>query len=417
VDNLRDYQREAVDKAVYNLRRPSKPFIIVAATGAGKSHIIAGICEELAETPVLVLQPSKEILEQNYQKLVLAAPLIQVGIYSASKGRKEIEHVTFATIGSIRKKPDEFKRFKVVILDECHLLNPKKDDGMLTKFFKDIGCEHVVGLTATPYRTDVLWTREKNGDLTSTASLKMINRISRTPFFKSIAYKIETKELQDRGYLAPVKYFLEPSDWSQLRINSTGADFEATSAEKWAWKRVTRICDAIQYADGHRKRSLTFCGTIEQAEQVKEELEDLGIITELVTGTTPLKEREQKIADFKAGTFKHMLNVGVFTTGFDVPVLDCIILGKPTMSLSLYYQMVGRGIRIDPDDPGKVLHVYDLSGVVERLGRVETIRVVTEKGGFRDEVWSEAGRCDNYPLYSFTVTPKEKKVGKQYGKR
>lgn len=411
MDNLRDYQREAVDKAVHNLRRPTKPFIIVAATGAGKSHIIAGICEELAETPVLVLQPSKEILEQNYQKLVLADPMIQVGIYSASKGRKEIQHVTFATIGSIRTKPEQFKKFKVVVLDECHLLNPKKDDGMLTKFFKDIDCQHVVGLTATPYRTDVLWTRESNGDLTSTASLKMINRISRTPFFKSIAYKIETKELQDRGYLAPIKYFLEPSDWSQLRINSTGADFEATSAEKWAWRRVERITDAIRYADGHTKRSLTFCATIEQANEVADNLGDEGITAKVVTGTTPLKEREQLIADFKAGVFKHMLNVGVFTTGFDVPVLDCIILGKPTMSLSLYYQMVGRGIRIDPDDPNKVLQVYDLSGVVERLGRVETIRVTTEKGGFRDEVWSEVGRCDGFPLYSFTVTPKEKAKG------
>lgn len=414
VYNLRDYQIGAVDKAVDGLTRKKKPFIIQAATGAGKSLIIAGICHKLNDN-VLILQPSKEILEQNFAKLVSYDPLINAGIYSASKGRKEIARFTFATIGSIYKKPELFKHFKYVLIDECHGVNPKNLSGMLTSFLKAIECEHVCGLTATPYRTDVLWTREKNGDLTSTASLKLVNRISKTPFFKSIDFKIETAELQEMGYLAPVDYFKDPADWSGLVVNSTGADFTADSAERWARKRVDRIMQAIEYSHTKNKRTLIFCGTIKQAEEAKERLADeYGITAELVTGTTPLKERERLIAGFKNGDFKHMLNVGVFTTGFDVPILDCIVLAKPTMSLALYYQMVGRGIRIDPDDPNKRLQVYDLCGIVERLGRVETIRVRTEAGGFRDEVWSEAGRMDNYPLYSFTVTPKEKKEGKTY---
>jgi DNA repair protein RadD len=74
-----------------------------------------------------------------------------------------------------------------------------------------------------------------------------------------------------------------------------------------------------------------------------------------------------------------MFNVGVFTTGFDVPELDCIVMARPTMSLALYYQMIGRGVRLDPMTPDKILQVYDLVGVVETLGRVETIRVHREK--------------------------------------
>lgn len=413
---LRPYQAEAVEIAVNKLRGKSKPFIIQAATGAGKSLIIADICHKINE-PILILQPSKEILEQNYAKLISYDPLIDAGIYSASAGRKEIRKFTFATIGSIYKKPEQFKHFKYAIVDECHGLNPKKADGMLTQFFRDIECEHVCGLTATPYRIDTLWTRESNGDLTSTASLKMINRISRTPFFKSIAYKIETAELIENGFLSPVKYFTEPSDWSQLRINSTGADFTEESIEKFAGKRIERIVQGIRYADTSRKRTLTFCSTIGQAEHVLEHVRQQGTAITMVTGKTPKKEREDLIEQFKAGDIKHMVNVGVFTTGFDAPVLDTVILARPTMSLALYYQMVGRGIRTDPDDNSKVLHVYDLVGVVERLGRVETIRVKREEHGFRDEVWSEAGRCDNYPLYSFTVTPKEKKAGKsRYGR-
>lgn len=412
---LRDYQADAVQIGVKHLRGDTKPFIIQAATGAGKSLIIAGICHEIDE-PILILQPSKEILEQNFAKLVAYDPMIQAGIYSASKGKKEIAKFTFATIGSIYKKPDEFKHFKYAILDECHGLNPKKADGMLTSFFRAIGCEHVVGLTATPYRLDVIWEREYWGgqmQLTSTASLKMINRITKTPFFKSIQFKIETAELIEAGYLSPVKYFTEPQDWALLTLNSTGADFTTTSQGKWAGRRLKRVKMALEYADQHHKRSLTFCATIAQAEQIRDELrEESGIVAEVVQGSTPMKERERLIAAYKAGDFKHMLNVGVFTTGFDMPILDCVILAKPTMSVALYYQMVGRGIRKDPDDPNKVLHVYDLAGVVERLGRVETIRVKKEPKGFRDEVHSEVGRLDGYPLYSFTVTPKEKAEGK-----
>ena len=412
---LRPYQAEAVEIAVQKLRGKSKPFIIQAATGAGKSLIIADICHQIDE-PILILQPSKEILEQNYAKLISYDPMIDAGIYSASAGRKEIRKFTFATIGSIYKKPEAFEHFKYAIVDECHGLNPKKADGMLTSFFKAINCEHICGLTATPYRIDTLWTRNSDGTLTSTASLKMINRISRTPFFKSIAYKIETAELIEQGFLSPVRYFTEPSDWSQLRINSTGADFTEESVEKFAGKRIERIVAAIRYSDEHRKRTLTFCSTIGQAEHVLEHIRQQGTAIAMVTGKTPKKEREDLIAQFKEGKIKHMLNVGVFTTGFDAPVLDTVIMARPTMSLALYYQMVGRGIRLDPEDPSKILHVYDLVGVVERLGRVETIRVKREAHGFRDEVWSEAGRCDNYPLYEFTVTPKDKKEGKRrYG--
>ena len=408
---LRPYQQEASDEAVRRLRKGTKPSIILAATGAGKSLIIADICRQIDE-PILILQPNKEILEQNYAKLVSYDPLIDAGIYSASVGRKEIRKFTFATIGSIKNMPKEFEHFEYAIIDECHGVNSKNESSMLASFFAATGIKKVIGLTATPYRADQLWTRNDDGTMTVTAALKMINRIyskKTKPFFSSIAYKIETAELIEQGYLSPVKYFTEASDWSRLVVNSTGADFTQDSIEKFAGKRIERIVKGIEYSDAKRKRTLVFCASISQAQTVLEHVQALGIDATMVTGETPKKERGRLVEAFKKGEIKHMLNVGVFTTGFDAPVLDTVILARPTMSLALYYQMVGRGIRLDPDDADKVLHVYDLVGVVERLGRVETIRVKREKGGFRDEVWSEVGRCDNKELYSFIVEPKEKK--------
>jgi DNA repair protein RadD len=131
-------------------------------------------------------------------------------------------------------------------------------------------------------------------------------------------------------------------------------------------------------------------------------LSDMGVGAALITGDTPPGEREDTVDEFRRGEIKHLVNVGVFTTGFDVPELDCIVLARPTMSLALYYQMVGRGVRIDPNNPTKMLRVYDFAGCVCKLGRVETIKLAKEDG-WKDCVVSEVGRMDERPLFKFVV--------------
>lgn len=405
---LRDYQQEASDIAVKNLRTYGKPFVIQAATGAGKSLIIADICHQINE-PILILQPSKEILEQNYNKLK-SYGVTDISMYSASMKSKEIAKFTYATIGSIYKKPELFKHFKYVIIDECHGVNPKNLEGMYTQFLQAIGCNRVCGLTATPYRIQQKWVTE-DGDLYYTGTLKMINRIYPF-FFKKIAYKIETQELINMGYLCPIEYYVESMDTSALKVNSTGADFTTESLEKfWDTKHLRRVAQAIEYSNKNNQRTLVFCSSIRQATNAMKLTNAMGITTALVTGKTPKIERETIIQKFKDGEIKHLLNVGVFTTGFDMPVLDCIVLARPTMSLALYYQMVGRGVRTDPNNPTKVLQVYDLASVVQNMGKVESIRVQREEHGFKDEVWSSVGRMDECALFRYFVKNRPKGVG------
>jgi DNA repair protein RadD len=397
---LRDYQQQASNSAIWYFKKYKKPFVIQAATGAGKSLIIADICHKL-DLPVLILQPSKEILEQNYAKL-LSYGITDIGIYSASKGQKDIAKYTFATIGSIYKKPLLFKHFKYVIIDECHQVNPKNFEGMYKTFLDAINCKNVCGLTATPYRIQSKYVTEA-GQVYYTAVLKMVNRIHPF-FFKKIIYQIETQQLIDQGYLSPIEYYTEQEDLSGLKVNSTGADFTSESLEKfWNNDRLRRIAQAVQFSDTHHERSLVFCSSILQAKNAQALCDGLKVQTAVVTGKTPKNERETIIREFKDGKIKHILNVGVFTTGFDMPNLDSIILARPTMSLALYYQMVGRGVRLDPSKPNKVLKVYDLAGVVERLGRVETIKVVKEDDGFKDKVISEVGTMSEVALFRFLV--------------
>lgn len=219
-----------------------------------------------------------------------------------------------------------------------------------------------------------------------------------------IAFKIETQELIDRGYLAPIKYRADEVDWSMLEANSTGADFTEESINKfWSDARLKKLALTIKMIDENCQRNLIFCSSIRQAQRAVDLLSDMGVGAALITGQTPLNEREDVVDEFRRGEIKHLVNVGVFTTGFDVPELDCIVLARPTMSLALYYQMVGRGVRVDPNRPDKLLRVYDFAGCVRKLGRVETIRVVKEEGGWKDSVVSEVGRMDEVPLFKFIV--------------
>lgn len=416
---LRDYQQESADIGVKTLKTSNDPFILVLATGAGKSLVIADICHQLDE-PVLILQPSVEILAQNYAKLE-SYGIKDIAIYSASAGQKEISKFTYATIGSIRRKPELFKHFKYVILDECHLLNPKNQTGMLTKFLADIQCTKVCGLTATPYRMTQKYFYEGD-NMYYTAHLKMINRIHPF-FFRGIKYKIETQDLIDQGYLSPILYRADREvDLMELEVNTTGADFTPESLEQfWMGRgghRIKKLAKVIQKIDEKCQRNLVFCSSLLQANTVKNMLGEMGIKSMIVDGKTPKKERADMIARFKAGEVKHMINVGVFTTGFDVPQLDCVTIARPTMSLALYYQMVGRGVRLDPERPDKKLRVYDLAGMVSKLGRVETIRIEKEDG-FKDMVMSEAGRMDETPLFKYFVKNKPKFAKKRgsYGSK
>ena len=407
---LRDYQLEASDIGVEKLTKNNpQPFILQLATGAGKSIIIADIVNKL-NANVLVLQPNKELVEQNYDKMMSYKPEFRVGVYCAALKRKEIKQVTYATIQSIHKKSDLFDQFEYVIIDECHQVDPKNLKGMYTSFLKSIECKRVCGLTATPYRLTQRFYYE-DGEKYYTAQLKMVNRIY-PYFFKSIAYKVETDQLIKEGYLSPILYRnVDIGDMSVLRLNSTGADYNADDlVEFWrSDRRLQKLADCIAGIDKHCQRNLIFCSSLLQARRAQEMLKIMNIRSEVVSGDTSLKDRTELVRAYRAGEFKHMLNVGVFTTGFDVPELDSVVLARPTVSLALYYQMVGRGVRLDPARPDKKLRVYDLVQLNQRLGRVETIKVTKEidpetgKPSWKDEVTSEVGVMTNTPLFTFKV--------------
>lgn len=355
---LRDYQQRVSEAAVSYFRRDNgRNGVIVLPTGAGKSLVIADIASRLGQ-PLLIFQPSKEILEQNYEKL-LSYGVTDAGIFSASFNRKEVRRITFATIGSVKSCKDYFRKFRYVVIDECHCVNAEA--GMYKDFINAVKCK-VIGLTATPYR---LFSSRFYGSM-----LRFITR-SKPRIFNDLICYVDVKTLLDRGYLAKMNYYsLNVVDRNRLQVNSTGMDYTDAS--------VRRHYEEIRFNDtleniihrlmvAGRTSILVFTRFIEEAEYV---VKNCGAPAAVVSSNTTKTDRENVIRGFKQKRINVVANVGVLTTGFDFPELDTIVLARPTMSLALYYQMCGRAIR--PYE-GKVSWVVDLCGNYNRFGKVEDL--------------------------------------------
>lgn len=381
---LRSYQLKAVEAAVES----KKNGVIVMPTGSGKSHVIAGITSVI-DKRTIVLQPTKEILEQNHEKLV-AAGHFSIGVYSASAGSKTIGDITLATIGSVVKKKHLFDDFGFMIIDECHLVNSK--GGMYESFINSLSLP-VVGLTATPYRLRSYrhWaTGEPTGES------RILTR-TRPKLFKEIIHITQIKELYDDGYLSPVKYVQDLTyDAKIIKSNTTGAGYDDKALLEYN-KRLEVVNKAVKVAHGTKQNHcLIFTKFRSESRQVVSDLNKMGISCVEISAESKKKEREQILVDFKSGRTKCVVNVGVLTTGFDFPSLDCIILARPTKSVSLYYQMVGRGIRVA--DGKDFCAVYDLCGNVKQFGKIEEFNIYDQNGNGMWRLKSDVGNLTGVSL-------------------
>ncbi len=360
----RPYQKGAIDAAVKFYKGDVKQHaILILPTGSGKSVVIANIAKEL-EGNTIVFQPSKEILEQNFAKFISYG--YRASIYSASVGQKRIEKVTFATIGSVANKHYLFKEFKNIIIDECHQVN--SGGGMYHDFIHAIeGCK-VLGLTATPYRLS----SSMEG-----AMLKFLTR-TRPRIFGRVLYYVQNEVLFNSGFLAKLQYFsFNVIDRKMLQVNSSGTDFTEASLKKY-YKQIDFPGITAYWATGilaKRKNILIFCSLIDEAMDVARRIPG----AQVITGKTEKRVREKILNDFKSGKIICLVNVGVLTTGFDYPELEATLIARSTMSLALYYQIVGRVMRIHPNKNDA--WVVDLGGNINFFGKIETMKIVQDEKG------------------------------------
>lgn len=383
---LREYQQQAVDKAVTFLTDSKARYngIIVIPTGGGKSHIVAAIADRL-DSNVLIFSPSREILRQNFEKMSAINPF-GCTIFSASFNSKEVGKITFATIGSAKSYPELFQQFRYIIVDECHQCNSKQ--GMYKEFFEALGQTKILGLTATPYRLS---------SYMGGSMLKFITR-TRPHIFSKVIYQVQISTLLDMGFLSNIEYYqLSPTGWNEgnLKVNTTGADYTDRSVIR-EYERIDFYSYLVSIVQrlmkpkrgGARKGILVFTRFVKEAQRLADSIPDCAV----VSGDTPKAERDRILTDFKSGKIQVVANANVLSTGFDYPQLDTVVMARPTMSLAMYYQIVGREIR---PYKGKQAWFVDLCGNINRFGKVEDLRLVDTNGKGKWAVFNRTKQLTN----------------------
>lgn len=352
---LRPYQQRAFDSIKQHILESTEPIVAELATGAGKSHVISAVAEWIhskSKKPVLVLQPSKELVEQNHSKYPTKA-----SIYCASAGKKCLEHpVVFASPLSIRNA--EAQNYAAIIVDECHGTTPtiKNTIDSLKSVNPKI---RVIGLTATPYRmfTGYIFQYDISGEFMEQ---------SKNPYYHKRVCQVGTQELIDGGYLTkPIAEEMEGYDTECLELSSTGK-YTSDSVDKafiGKGRLTSRIVSQVISMSSDRKGVMFFASTIKHAEEIMQSLPD--DMSCMLTGKTPKKERNKIVEDFKDQKKKYIVNVSVLTTGFDATHVDVVAILRATESAGLFQQIIGRGLRIH-DNKDNVL-VLDYAENISRF--------------------------------------------------
>lgn len=398
---LRPYQQQAVDAVIQYFRRRSEPAVLVLPTGAGKSLVIAELARK-AKGRVLVLAHVKELVAQNhgkYQALGLQEGL-QADLFSAGLGQKEnLRRVVFGSIQSVARNLPRFSEpVSLVIIDECHRVGEEED----SQYHQLIGhlkshnpALKILGLTATPYRLGL-------GYIYNYHYRGMV-RTTEPRFFADCIFELPLRQMIKQGYLTPPRLIDAPAvhyDFSRLLPRENGLFSDADIEREL--KRQTRVTphivrQIIEYAQD-RQGVMIFAATVEHAREVTGLLPDGAAA--LITGETPLPERDRLIDAFKARTLKFLVNVAVLTTGFDAPHVDLIVVLRPTESISLYQQIIGRGLRLAEQKQECLIldyagNAYDLFapeiGEPKPAADTVPVQVLCPACGFANQFWGRLG--------------------------
>ncbi|MCG7497023.1 DEAD/DEAH box helicase [Vibrio sp. Of7-15] len=392
---LRPYQQDSVKAVIHYFRKNNTPSVIVLPTGAGKSLVIAELAR-LAKGRVLVLAHVKELVEQNHAKYEGYG--LEGSIFSAGLGRKETQHqVVFASVQSVVRNLSEFEnQFSLLIIDECHRVPDDKDSSYrkVISHLQSINSGiKVLGLTATPYRLGMGWIYQYH----TRGQVK-----SESPrFFRDCIFELPIQYLLDEEFLTPATLLDAPVlsyDFSQLKPSSTGkyreADLDLIVEES---KRATpQIVEQIIQQAKDRKGVMIFAATVRHAQEILSLLPEAE--SELVIGDTKVTERDAIIQRFKEQKTKFLVNVSVLTTGFDAPHVDLIAILRPTESVSLYQQIVGRGLRLSPGKTECIVldyagNCYDLYqpevGDPKPDSESEIITIPCPACGFNNNFWGK----------------------------
>lgn len=316
--DLRDYQFDALDKLRALIRSGKRKLVLVAPTGAGKTVIAAKMAQLSRElgNRVLFLAHRRELITQAADKLQRSG--VNAGIIMAGEKPQPSLPVQVASIQTLarRSKPPA----DLVIVDECHHATSDSWRNVIDAYPNAT----IIGLTATPWRTD---------------------RVGLKDLFEDSVLAATPAQLIKSGALCPYEaYAYDAPDLHNVKVRA--GEFQSEDLAL-ACNTSVLVGNVVREYQAHTigKRALVFAVNVEHSMALVGQFNDADIPARHVDYKTPKAERDEAIQDMRSGQILVLSSVSLFSEGFDLPSAEVCIMARPTMSLSLHLQMMGRVMR------------------------------------------------------------------------
>jgi superfamily II DNA or RNA helicase len=315
--------------------------LYTGATGSGKTVILATIAAE-ESGPILVVAHRRELIEQTSAKLYDAG--VDHGIIQAGFSPRPSERVQLASIHTLHARAKRTRKISLppaalLIFDEAHHVRARTYRWLIESYPGAI----ILGLTATPCRADG----------------RGLGNV-----FQGLIEAPSVAELTAAGYLVPAKIYapVRP-DLTNVQVRR-GDYVEGQLAERVNTAKL--VGDIVEHWHrlGHGRRTVVFAVNVAHSVHIRDEFRRSGVLAEHLDGSTPIEERKRILAGFAAGTIDIVCNCAVLTEGWDRPEASCLILARPTKSLGLYRQMIGRVLRPSRETGKTDAIILDHSGAV-----------------------------------------------------
>ena len=308
---LRPYQNEIIDSVFRDLSEYDR-VIACAATGSGKTVVASEIIKKTLPERTLFLADAQELVRQTADKLAEFTGIIP-GVEMANSHASTSDKVVVATTQSIANRLGKYPKdfFKLVIVDECHRNSLGDQAQKVLTYFN----AQVIGLTATPFRSD----RKKLSD-----------------FYQKISCDVDLFRLIDDGFLSPIKIKTVPCNVDLSKVRSRCGDYTEGDLGEAIAPHIYRLAELLKEHASDRK-TVVFLPLIETSKAFCDACNTLGLNAVHVDG----KDRSALRQDWRV-----ICNASLLTTGWDEPSVDCVYMIRPTKSFTLYSQCIGRGTRI-----------------------------------------------------------------------
>ena len=339
---LRPYQIEAIAGIRAAFAQKHRAVLFVLPTGGGKSYTFCAITQGAVSkgNRVCILVHRAELLRQASASL--ASLGVRHGLIAAGRSMDLTMPVQVASVQTLARRLHKLpaELFQLLVVDEAHHSNAGTWAQVLSHFAR----AKVLGVTATPCRCDGRGLGE---------------------WYSAMILGPTPQELTDAGHLAPARV-LAPPGMSLQGLRKRMGDYDMRQAGEML-QAGQAMGDCLSHYRQHLngQTAIAFCCSVAHAEAVARLFVDHGIAAASIDGSMDALQRERLLADLGAGRLKVLTSCSLIGEGVDLPSVGGCVLLRPTQSVSLHLQMIGRCLR---PQPGKVAVVLDHVGNCLRLG-------------------------------------------------